>query len=183
MAVTWGRAHQDLTEIEAVGIDEIQWQHGHRYLTLVYQIDPGHTRLLWVSQARRVKTLLRFIRRFGRERTQALRFLCSDMWQPYLKVVAKKAGLFLDQWRTRAMRSRIDPTKEVARSFRAHRALLLNWCTTRGKISAGAVEGLNNKAKLSAKRAYGCRTCRCLEIALYHTLGHLPEPEAVHRFC
>ena len=26
MAVAWGRAHQDLTGIEAVGIDEIQWQ-------------------------------------------------------------------------------------------------------------------------------------------------------------
>ena len=24
---------------------------------------------------------------------------------------------------------------------------------------------------------------RCLEIALYHTLGQLPEPEATHRFC
>ena len=92
MAVAWGRAHQDLTGIEAVGIDEIQWQHGHRYLTLVYQIDPGHTRLLWIGQTRRVKTLLQFFRWFGRERTQALRFVCSDMWKPYLKVVAKKAG-------------------------------------------------------------------------------------------
>ena len=92
MAVAWGRAHQDLTGIDAVGIDEIQWQHGHRYLTLVYQIDPGHTRLLWIGQARRVKTLLRFFRWFGRERTQAVRFICSDMWQPYLKVVAKKAA-------------------------------------------------------------------------------------------
>ena len=43
-----------------MGIDEIQWQHGHRYLTLVYQIDPGHTRLLWVGKKRRVKTLLGF---------------------------------------------------------------------------------------------------------------------------
>ena len=92
MAVTWGRAHQDLTGIEAVGIDEIQWQHGHRYLTLVSQIDPGHTRLLWIGQTRRVKTLRRFFRWFGRERTRALRFICSDMWKPYLKVVAKKAG-------------------------------------------------------------------------------------------
>ena len=28
----------------------------------------------------------------GRERTAALQFVCSDMWQPYLKVIAKKAG-------------------------------------------------------------------------------------------
>ena len=41
MAVQWGRAHQCLDGIEAIGIDEIQWQHGQRYLTLVYQIDAG----------------------------------------------------------------------------------------------------------------------------------------------
>ncbi len=248
-----------------MGIDEIQWQHGHRYLTLVYQIDPGHTRLLWIGQARRVKTVLRFFRWFGAARTQALQFVCSDMWKPYLKVVAKKAGpalhipdrfhialnmnkaidtvrreevrelkhkgrpawltkarwlllrrrdhrttadrsrlrdlvrlnlkavrsmllredfepfwryrsahwagLFLDRWCTQVMRSRIDPMKKVARSLRTHRALLLNWCKARGQISAGAVEGLNNKAKLTTKKAYGFRTYRCLEIALYHTLG------------
>jgi len=39
MAVAWGRAHQDLTGITALGIDEIQWHRGHHYLTLVYQID------------------------------------------------------------------------------------------------------------------------------------------------
>ena len=81
------------------------------------------------------------------------------------------------------MRSRIEPMKKVARSLRTHRALLLNWCKARGQISAGAVKGLNNKAKLTARKAYGFRTYRCLEIALYHTLGHLPEPEVTHRFC
>ncbi len=86
------RVWADLTGIEAVGIDEIRWQHGHRYLTLVYRIDPGHRRLLWTGQTRRVKTLLRCFRWFGRERTRAPRFVCSDMWQPYLTVVAKKAG-------------------------------------------------------------------------------------------
>ena len=93
------------------------------------------------------------------------------------------AGLFLDGWCTRVMRSRIDPLKKVARSLRTHRGLLLNWCTARGQMSAGAVEGLNNKAKLTTNKAYGFRTYRCLEVALYHTLGHLPEPEVTHRFC
>jgi transposase len=40
MAVAWGRAHVDLTGIRAIGIDEIHWQHGANFLTLVYQIDP-----------------------------------------------------------------------------------------------------------------------------------------------
>jgi transposase len=92
MAVAWGRAHQDLSGIEAIGVDEIAWQRGHKYLTLVYQIDAGCRRLLWIGQDRKTKTLLRFFRWLGKERTGELRFICSDMWKPYLKVIAKKAG-------------------------------------------------------------------------------------------
>jgi hypothetical protein len=36
MAVAWGRAHVDLTWSRAIGVDEIRWQHGPRFLTLVY---------------------------------------------------------------------------------------------------------------------------------------------------
>jgi len=36
LAVAWGRDHVDLTGIRAIGIDEIHWQHGPRFLTLVY---------------------------------------------------------------------------------------------------------------------------------------------------
>jgi transposase len=92
MAVSWGREHQDLSSIEAIGIDEIQWQRGHKYLTLVYQIDKHCKRLLWVGKKRKVKTLLGFFRWFGKERTGQLRYICSDMWKPYLKVIAKKAA-------------------------------------------------------------------------------------------
>ena len=277
LAVAWGRDHVDLTGIRAIGIDEIHWQHGSNFLTLVYQIDSTRKRLLWIGQHRRAKTLLRFFRWFGKERTAALGFICSDMWQPYLKVVARKtgqalhildrfhiathmseaidqvrraevrslrergrqplltrarwvllkrranhtreqrarlrelvqhnlravramllrewfddfwhyrsldwAGAFLDEWCVQVMRSRLEPMKNVARMLRRRRELLLNWFRARGAISAAIVEGFNNKAKLTTRKAYGFRSYRCLEIALYHTLGHLPEPEATHRFC
>jgi hypothetical protein len=39
MAVSWGRSHRDLSNITAIVIDEREWQLGHHYLTLVYQID------------------------------------------------------------------------------------------------------------------------------------------------
>jgi len=91
-AVAWGREHQDLSGVKAIGVDEIAWQRGHRYLTLVYQIDGHCKRLLWIGEKRTVKTLLKFFRWFGKERSQALKFVCSDMWKPYLKVIAKKAG-------------------------------------------------------------------------------------------
>ena len=42
----WGLEHRTLESIRAMGVDEIQYAKGHKYLTLVYQIDQGLTRLL-----------------------------------------------------------------------------------------------------------------------------------------
>jgi hypothetical protein len=63
------------------------------------------------------------------------------------------------------------------------RSLLLNWFRAKKTISAGTVEGFNNKAKLTFRRAYGFKSLAAVEIALYHSLGALPEPEMTHRFC
>jgi transposase len=104
----------------------------------------------------------------------------QSLWQygsPYW------AGQFLDRWCTRTQRSRLEPMKKVARMLRNHRELILNWFRARGAISSAAVEGFNNKAKLTMRKAYGFRTDRAMELALYHTLGSLPEPVATHRFC
>ena len=81
------------------------------------------------------------------------------------------------------MRSRIDPMKKVARMLRSHRGLILNWFRVKGQVSLGAVEGLNNKAKVTTKKAYGYKSLDVIKIALYHTLGKLPEPTFTHKFC
>ena len=81
------------------------------------------------------------------------------------------------------MRTKIEPMKKIARSLREHQALILNWFRAKGMVSAGSVEGLNNKAKLTMRKAYGFRIYETIEIALYHTLGKLPEPEFTHEFC
>src|SRR5690606_27638314 len=93
------------------------------------------------------------------------------------------AGKFMDQWCTRAMRSKIEPMKEVARMLRRHREPLLNWFRARGEISNGSVEGMNNKAKLAMKKAYGFKSFETAQTALYHQLGKLPEPKRTHRYC
>ena len=74
----------------------------------MYQLDAGCRRLLWIGRDRKVRTLLGFFRWLGPARTAALRFVCSDMWKPYLRVVAKKAGhtvhvLGRDRARARAL--------------------------------------------------------------------------------
>jgi len=275
--VEYGLRHRDLDGITALGVDEVQFQKGHRYLTVVYQINSECRRLLWVGQDRTAKTLLRFFKMLGRERTAAIRFVCSDMWQPYLKVIAKKAGQaihildrfhivaklnkalddvraaeakqlaqqgyepllkrsrwcflkreenlnetqqfkladllqyslktvrayllkqsfqgfweytspfwagrFLDAWVGRVMRSRLEPIKAVARSIRSHRELILNWFKAKKQFNSGIVEGLNYKIKLTIRKAYGYRELKVAEIAIYHALGRLPEPELTHEFC
>lgn len=90
--VEYGLKHRNLDGITAIGVDEVQFQKGHRYLTVVYQIDSSCRRLLWVGQDRTAKTLLRFFKMLGRRRSAAIRFVCSDMWKPYLKVIAKKVS-------------------------------------------------------------------------------------------
>ena len=71
--VQWGLEHRDLGAIGAIGVDEIQYGKGHQYLTLVYQIEAGCVRLLWV----------------GKELAEKIEFVCSDMWKPYLKLIEK----------------------------------------------------------------------------------------------
>jgi transposase len=73
--------------------------------------------------------------------------------------------------------------KKVAGTLRRHRELLLNYFRARKQFSSGVVEGLNNKCKVTMRKAYGFRTFRATEIALYHVLGKLPEPKLAHRFC
>jgi len=93
------------------------------------------------------------------------------------------AGKLLDEWCARVMPLRLEPLKKVARSLRKHRSLLLNWFRAKGTISAGIVVGFNNKAKLTRRKSYGFREYETIELALYHQLGNLPQPEFTHRFC
>ena len=106
---------------------------------------------------------------------------CFDHFWHYKSI--SWAGGFLDSWCRRVMRSRLEPMKKVARMLRRHEELLLNWFKAKGELSSGVVEGLNNKIRVVTRRSYGFRTYKAMELALYHNLGKLPEPENTHRFC
>jgi len=274
--VQWGLEHRQLGHVRAIGVDEIQYGRGHNYLTLVYQIEAGCTRLLWVGKERTEASFEAFFTLIGKDLAEKIEFVCSDMWKPYLKMIEKHcinalnildrfhvvakmnlaidevraaearrmaqdgyepvlkksrwcllkrpenltdtqrvklrdvlsynlksvrayllkeafqhfwdydsptwAGKYLDQWCTRVMRSRIEPMKKFARTVRTHRELLLNYFRAKKAFSSGVVEGLNNKAKVTMRKAYGFRTFRITEISLYHALGKLPEPKLAHSF-
>jgi len=110
-------------------------------------------------------------------------YLLKEDFQGFWEYISGAwAGKFLERWCTRAMRSKLDPIKKVAKMLRKHKPLILNWFKAKKAFSSGVVEGLNNKVKVATKKAYGFKTVECVEIALYHQLGKLPEPPWTHSY-
>ena len=274
--VQWGLAHRELGTLRAIGMDEIHIGKSHKFLTLVYQIEAGCVRLLWIGRDRTKHSFEKFFALIGEQLAGKVEFICSDMWRPYLEVIAKHcpqalnildrfhmvaklnkaldevragearrmvregyepvlkntrwcllkrpenltdkqnvslrellaynlksvrayllkeefqlfweydspawAAKFLDSWCKRAMHSRIEPVKRFARTVRTHRDLLLNYFRAKKQFSSGVIEGLNNRCKVTLRKAYGYRTFWIAELSLYHVLGRLPEPKLAHRF-
>src|SRR6202522_1042903 len=90
--VIWGLEHRTLGQIAAICVDEIQYSKGHKYLTLVYQIDIGITRLLWVGKERTIESFQGFFAAMGKDVISKIVFVCSDMWEPYLKLIRENCS-------------------------------------------------------------------------------------------
>ena len=89
--VDWGLEHRSLDGITAIGVDEVLWHRGQKYLTLVYQINDGCKRLLWMGKDRTEESFSKFFDLLGEKRSATIRFVCSDMWKAYLNVIADRA--------------------------------------------------------------------------------------------
>jgi transposase len=242
----------------------------------VYQIEKDCTRLLWIGKDRTIESFEQFFTLIGEPLSEGIKFVCSDMWRPYLRVIRERctnavnildrfhivakmnealydvraaearrlvqdgyepvlkktrwcvlkrkanltslerfrlrdllrynlktvrayllkedfqqcweyhsptwAAKFLDDWCQQVIRPRIEPMKKVAKTLLGHRELILNYFRAKKQFSSGVIEGLNNKAKLTMRKAYGFRTFPIIELALYHALGKLPEANVAHRF-
>jgi hypothetical protein len=94
--VHWGIVHRDLTGIESIGIDEIQYRRGHNYLTLVYQLDQGFKRLLYVRKDRTEESLNGFFNLLDSKTIAGIKYACTDRWPAYLKVLKERASATLN---------------------------------------------------------------------------------------
>lgn len=95
MVVAFGLANRRIDNVTALGVDEVQYKAGHNYMTLVYQIDKGARRLLWIGEKRTKKTLSKFFTdmwKIDRAFRKRIEVVCSDMWQPYLDVIKEKTS-------------------------------------------------------------------------------------------
>ena len=68
-----------------------QFASCEKYLTLVYQIDLGMTRLLWVRKERTIQSFQGFFTAIGDEVISRIAFVCSDSGSRILRVSAKSA--------------------------------------------------------------------------------------------
>ena len=274
--VEWGLAHRDLSGVRAIGIDEVHFGHGQKYLTVVYQLCGDVRRLLFITQRNDSAALETILDEAGEAWCSGIAHVCTDMWRAYRKVIEKKlpkamhildrfhivkllneavdlvrreeaaklrkqgvdllkgmkytflkrpenltehqeaalkavmdkrwlatvrawlwkekfqlfweytspfwARRYLRKWCKGAMRSRLGPLKKFVGTMRTHEDLIINWFQARKAFSSGAVEGMNRKINLITRKAYGYRSYEVLKMALFHTLGHLPEPQVTHRF-
>jgi len=94
--VRWGLEHRELGPVRAIGVDETHIGKTHKFLTLVYQIEADCVRLLWVGQERAVRSFERFFALIGTEIAGKIEFVCSDMWRPYLDVIARGCPMALN---------------------------------------------------------------------------------------
>ena len=92
VVVAWGLEHRTLGPIQSIGVDEIAYGKGHKYLTLVYQIDAHCTRLLWIGKERTIKTFEGFFDMIGADLSLKIEFVCSDMWPAYLRVIRERCS-------------------------------------------------------------------------------------------
>jgi transposase len=102
-------AHDPFDALVRIGIDEISYRRGQRYLTVVVDHDTG--RLVWAAAGRDMDTLAGFFDLLGDERSHRIRLVSADAAEWIALVVADRcpnATLCLDpfhivRWATDAL--------------------------------------------------------------------------------
>ena len=81
----------------------------------------------------------------------------------------ESAAWLLEDWAKWAQRSRLWPFVKLARTLRKHRTGILAYIESR--LTNGIVEGINNKLRVIARRAYGFHSPQALTAMLFLTCG------------
>lgn len=101
-------------------------------------------------------------------RAWAIKELAMSLWHYVSKTWARKGW---EQWLSWAVRSRLDPIKEVARTIKEHLWGILNAIVL--KVSNGPAESINSRIKTIKVRSRGFRNKTRFANAIYFHLGGL----------
>lgn len=110
-------------------------------------------------------------------RAWAIKELAMSLWHYVSKTWARKGW---EQWLLWAVRSHLEPIKDVAKTIKEHLWGILNAVVL--KVSNGPAEGLNSRIKMIKVRSRGFRNKQRFANAIYFYLGGLDlYPEGITR--
>jgi len=80
-----------------IGVDEIAHEKGHKYLTIVRDLDAG---VIWVGEKRKKETLDQFFAELGKKKSKEITVAVMDMWDPYIASIKEntKADIVFDRF-------------------------------------------------------------------------------------
>jgi transposase len=183
-----------LQELFEIGIDEVAWRKGHRYLTLVTDHRSG--KVIWGSPGKDTATCDRFFAELGTDRAARLAAVSTDMGPAYLKSVTTKApGAIvcidpfhvvklatdaLDQVRRQVWNQlrKVDPAK--AKTFKGARWVLLRRPERLTEAQAATLRTLRRHGG-AAWRAYGLK--EALRAVFAGDLAPSQAAELLDRWC
>lgn len=104
-----------------------------------------------------------------------LKLALQDFWQVSMLL----ADLYLDEWIGWAVRSRLQPMADVAKTIRKHEAGILRYFQT--KMTNGLLEGLNSLVQAAKRKARGYRNLSTFISMVYATANKLEITVKPHR--
>jgi transposase len=99
-AIQRGREGHKIRGLKTIGIDEISYAKGHKYATVVYDLD--RSCVVWIGRGKGRPTIDRFFNEALSDYQKAqIRWACCDMSDAYMRAIkthCKKATLVLDRF-------------------------------------------------------------------------------------
>lgn len=107
------RPEDPLDGLVNIGVDELSYRKGHRYLTLVTNHDTH--RIVWAMEGKNAATFNAFFDELGEERCQKLKAVTMDMSQAYISAAKKRvpqAQIVFDRYHVQALvNAAVDETR------------------------------------------------------------------------
>jgi transposase len=164
--ITFDKFHAIKLVNEAV--DEVRRAESQNRLEL------KHSRYLWLKNESRLSVAqsvtLDALSRMHLKTARAYRLRLAFQ-EIYNAPTHEWGELILDRWYSWAIRSRLEPMKQVARTIKRHRNGILAWFDS--KIANGLIEGINSLVQAAKAKARGYRSLRNLFAITYLIAGKI----------
>jgi transposase len=104
-----------IRDLKTLGIDEISYAKGHKYATIIYDLD--RTRVVWVGEGKGRETVDRFFTEILSPYQRAnVRWACSDMSEAYMGAIrdhCPNATLVIDRFHiVKALNAAVDEVRK-----------------------------------------------------------------------